>query len=201
MAKTPKNKSGIAVNRQALFGPRPLLEGEDSAAYDKLLAQITEALKPKDIIEELWVYDVLNLSWEVISWRQRKSRLIKANLHLGLKTVLSSLTTYVNAKELAENWAVGDAESVERVDELLSDADLSMDEVVAETIAIKISDIERFDRLIMNAEARRNAVLREIDRYRCSKSQPARRAIETVEDAEYTEIKAPQIAAETPHGQ
>src|SRR5262249_11588094 len=38
------------VGRLALFGPPPLLEGEDTAAYDELLARISGAVKPADIL-------------------------------------------------------------------------------------------------------------------------------------------------------
>ena len=43
------------VQRLALFGPPPLLEGEDAAAYDQLLARIYAAVKPLDIIYEIFV--------------------------------------------------------------------------------------------------------------------------------------------------
>jgi hypothetical protein len=37
-----------------------------------------------------------------------------------------------------------------------------------QTLSLTINDIERIDRIIMNAEARRNVVLRETDRHRSS---------------------------------
>jgi hypothetical protein len=40
---------------QALHPPPALLEGENKAAYDELLTQVTAAVKPKDILEEFWV--------------------------------------------------------------------------------------------------------------------------------------------------
>lgn len=204
MAKSRKTKSTVKPNRLILFGPPPLLEGEDAAAYDKLLALITETLKPQDIFEEFWVRDALDLSWEVLRWRRVKSQLVKANLHRGMKGVLERLTGYLNADALAGGWATGDEETVEQVNELLSQASLTMDEVIAETIAIKISDIERIDRLTMNAEVRRNAVLREVDRHRTNKSQALIAAIDTVEDVEYTEVAQIEPApfeAEESHGQ
>jgi len=48
---SPPQRAG----RLALFGPPPLLEGEDTAAYDELLVQISGAVKPADILEEIWV--------------------------------------------------------------------------------------------------------------------------------------------------
>jgi hypothetical protein len=43
-----------------------------------------------------------------------------------------------------------------------------MDSVMAQTLALKFDQVERIDRIIMGAEARRNAVLREVDRHRVS---------------------------------
>jgi hypothetical protein len=45
----------------ALFGPAPLFEGEDTAAYDELLVRISETVKPADIVEEIWVRDIVDL--------------------------------------------------------------------------------------------------------------------------------------------
>src|SRR5258707_11619318 len=37
------------------FGPAPLIEGEDAAAYDEFLVRISCAVRPVDIFEEIWV--------------------------------------------------------------------------------------------------------------------------------------------------
>ena len=66
------------VQRLALFGPPPLLEGEDAAAYDQLLARIYAAVKPLDIIDEIFVDDVVFSEWEVLRLRRLKSSLIRA---------------------------------------------------------------------------------------------------------------------------
>src|SRR5436190_11103678 len=52
---SPPERAG----RLALFGPPPLLEGEDTAAYDEFLVRISGAVKPADILEEIWVRDVV----------------------------------------------------------------------------------------------------------------------------------------------
>ena len=43
------------MQRLALFGPPPLLEGEDAAAYDQLVARIYAAINPTDIIDEILI--------------------------------------------------------------------------------------------------------------------------------------------------
>jgi transcriptional regulator of aromatic amino acid metabolism len=61
-AKTKSVKSAPSpLQRLALFGPPLLLEGKDAGAYEELLARICAAVKPTDIIDEMFVYDVMCL--------------------------------------------------------------------------------------------------------------------------------------------
>lgn len=183
----------IASTRLALFGPPPLLEGEDPAAYDELLARVSGAVKPADILEEIWVRDYVDLAWEILRLRRLKSQLLTANVHRGLKEILDRLCGYHHAEKLSADWANGDGDAIEEVDERLANAGLSKNEVMAQTLSVKIEDVERIDRMIMNAEARRNVVLREVDRHRAVLGQDLRRASRNVEDAEFVEIEAPKI--------
>lgn len=48
------------------------------------------------------------------------------------------------------------------------DTGLTNDAVMAQTLALKIDQVERIDRVIADAEARRNVALREIDRHRAT---------------------------------
>jgi hypothetical protein len=193
MAKNKKSVGKYAPTRLALFGPAPLLEGEDSAAYDELLARISSTIKPADILEEMWVRDVVDLSWENFRLRRLKSNLLNANAHRGLKTVLESITSPGVAILLPQKWAARDADAIEQVDELLASSDLTMDAVMAETLSYIIDDFERIDRMIMHTEARRNAILREVDRYRTSLGQALRRATNDIENSQILEISAQEI--------
>jgi hypothetical protein len=89
------------VQRLALFGPPLLLEGEDTVAYDALLARVCAAVKPVDIIDEIFINDVVVLQWEVLRWRRLKLSLISTR-------VLEALTRFVDqnlllyAKDLTE---------------------------------------------------------------------------------------------------
>jgi hypothetical protein len=50
----------------APFGPAPLIEGENAAAYDEFLIRISSAVRPADIFEEIWVRDIVDLVWEAL---------------------------------------------------------------------------------------------------------------------------------------
>lgn len=67
----------------AFFAPPPLIEGEDTAAYDDLLARISGAIKPSDILEEIWVRDVVDLTWDAFRLRRLKAKLLTATAHEG----------------------------------------------------------------------------------------------------------------------
>jgi len=74
----------LASARWTLFDQPYLLEGEDAATYEELLGGIRAAVKPVDIIDEMFIADVVSLEWEVLRWRRLKTSLIRAH---GLKAL------------------------------------------------------------------------------------------------------------------
>jgi hypothetical protein len=83
----------------SLFGSPQLLDGEDAAAYDSLSAQVRAAVKPLDVIEEMFVTDVVSLTWEVQRWRRLKSRLLRARGIEELEAFLGRELDYDNYRE------------------------------------------------------------------------------------------------------
>jgi len=95
VSRTNKRKTEIAApsvpgraQRLALFGPPPLIEGEDGAAYDQLLVRICSAVKPIDIIDEIFIADVVPSEWEVLRLRRLKWSLIRAPALEALENLL-----------------------------------------------------------------------------------------------------------------
>jgi hypothetical protein len=85
-AKRSKAKSVTSGSapRWTLFGQLPLLDGEDAAAYDELHARVYAAVKPVDVIDEMFIADVVALECEVLRWRRLKSSWIQEH---GLKAL------------------------------------------------------------------------------------------------------------------
>src|SRR5262249_21121313 len=103
MSRKSESKTEIAavpgqVQRLTVFGPPLLLEGEDAAAYDELLARICAAVKPADIIDEIFIADIVSLEWEVLRWRRLKWTLMQET---GLKALERFLV-----KQLESNYAL-----------------------------------------------------------------------------------------------
>ena len=165
-----------------------ILKGEDEEQYRQLLDEITRSVDPTDIIEQFWVRDVTDLLWEALRLRRLKGSLLHAATRQGLSSVLVTLVGPLNVEALAESWFSGEQSAKQKVDQLLKEAGLSFDIVLAEGLAAKLDHIERIDRMIASAEARRNAVLREISRHRDAVAARLARASQAIEEAEFAEV-------------
>lgn len=167
--RDPKTKSKIKAVTSAqvatprtmrLFDPPLLLEGEDAAAYDELLARVCAAVKPTDVIDEMFVNDVVYLQWEILRLRRLKLSLTKASLHQPLENFLTEALDYRQyrqdfeenlaeilqaklpedqAEELAHQYARSESAAVEKVNELLDAAD--MDNILDEARANKAIEL------------------------------------------------------------
>ena len=89
------------------LGPPPLIAGEDAAGYDELLARIAGTLQPADMLEQIWVRDVVDLVWEIFRLRRLKSALLTEAAHEGLTRVLG--TRLKDYSTSPEKWVRRDA--------------------------------------------------------------------------------------------
>ena len=89
MKKKSKSQSASkAVSPWSLFGSPPILEGEDAAAYDELFGRVCAAIKPVDVIDEMFMADVVASEWEFLRWSRLKLSLIRARALKALEDFL-----------------------------------------------------------------------------------------------------------------
>lgn len=134
------------------FGPPPLLDGEDAAVYDDLYARVAAAVRPADILEEIWVRDTVDLTWEVFRLRRLKVALFPPIVD-------------------------------EEPDEDVPDEDAS------DWLFKNVDIVDRIDLMIARAEARRNAMLHEVDRHRAVVAHNLRRSVAQIEGDDYRVIE------------
>ena len=172
----------------AIAGPPPLTaaERERAAGYDELLARVSETLQPSDVLEHIWIRDIVDLAWDVFRLRRMKVDLVSAASWEGMAKVLEPLCEGHLA--IARGWARRADWAMPRVEALFAAAEVTPGMLAAQTFAVRLGEIERVDRLLASAEARRNNALREIDLHRASFGLRLRHALQTVEDAEFNEI-------------
>jgi hypothetical protein len=177
------------------LGPAAFIPGESASGYDTLLARVSGAVKPADILEEIWTREVVDHVWEALRHRRLKASLMTACAGDGMKKVLASLGVS-DVIGLAQRWFARDLATVARIDALLEAAGLGIDTVMAQTLRLHIAEIERIERLVAAAEAARNTALREIERHRAGFAATLRRAAQAAGAIEYAEFEvvAPPIA-------
>jgi hypothetical protein len=208
-AKSPSRPRRTA-GRKAPFGPPPLIEGEDIAAYRKLLAEVSATVKPTDVLEEIWVHDIVDLVWEIWRLRRLKTNLLAATAHKGLQTVLEPLLDGLIDPEfqpgeatldLVQSWIARKPSAIRRADRILAAAGLTMHAVMALTLSHNIDAIERIDRMIALAEARRSHILEEVARHRATLGYELGRTVQQIDCDELRMIEAPPCDGNIPHDQ
>lgn len=186
----PVPAAPLTATARALGGP-PLIGGDDRAGYDALLASVTATVGPADPLEQAWVRDVVDLIWEALRLRRLKAALLTSSAGKGLDKVLTSIGVSGNrAYDLVPRWAARRHDAVAAVEAELDAAGLGMDHVMAQTLRLHINEVERIDRMVASAEARRAATLREIAGYRAELAARLRRAATAIEDAEFAVVEA-----------
>jgi hypothetical protein len=187
------------LDRVAGIAPAPLLPGEQEAEYATHVARIVAAAQPRDAIEDLLSRDVIDLSWEVLRLRRLKAGLLRAAVSSSIYRVMCRLGYEdVDAWKLASNWAAERKAAQKEVAGALRTAQLTMDDVMAETLEDKIDSFERFDRLLASSEVRRNNALREIERHRAALGAAVRQVIDDVQDAEFRDVETGEVGGAAP---
>jgi hypothetical protein len=167
-----------SVRRRNWAGEPTLLLGEDARGYDELLAEVSRVLVPHDVIEDMWIRDVVDLAWDVLRLRRIKANLLRVRAREALREVLDRLSE--DAFDLTRGWFARDAAAVDKVERALKSAGLSMDTVMAATLRQELEEIERIEAMIANAENRRGTALSEIERHRASFAEKLRGALDQV---------------------
>src|SRR5215469_5798437 len=136
-SKTKSNTSPLAkVQGLMLFGSSPLLiPGEDDDAYHEFFSRVRTAINPVDIIDEMFIADVVSLEWEVLRWRRLKSSLMRTR---GLEALEQFLGQHLDYCDHYQTHFEQDLAEILQ-DNLVE----GQTEVDAQSLAHKCAEIER----------------------------------------------------------
>jgi predicted glycoside hydrolase/deacetylase ChbG (UPF0249 family) len=149
---------------------------------------------PRDVVEEIWLRDILDLQWEVLRMRRLKSRILSSSSPSGLGSLLHRRANYRDVDALGQGGSQGNKESIKQVDRLLKQLGLSHDDVDAHSLLKTLDPLERIDRMIAQAEARRNNALREIEKSRETAARRMRAAL-SEEDGPLISVEAQEASS------
>src|SRR6201999_554509 len=164
-------------NFDILNATPPLLFGESAEQFEHVRAELEQEIKPKGIIEKIYLNDVLALMWEIIRLRRIKTNIIRnarlAALEIILVRIDSSLARGIGtdptseAKQLGAAWLEG-SNGEQLVEELLRQTQLDEGAIDAEAFRRVFPDVQQLDTMLNSLETRFSKTLRRIAEYRKS---------------------------------
>lgn len=193
-------QAAIPPHLEFLFNDRLLLPGENETHYNALRDGIFQHVKPVDIIEAMWVKDIVDLVWEAKRLRRWRNQALvqgraEAVADLIRPAFQSANSVHIEGitgpsiETLAAGWALGNAQSIEQLDKYLQQRNLGPEDVTARAFMRSLPEMERIDRQLFLSEQRRDALLREIDRKRAVFAQRIRNASTNALDVQDIETR------------
>ena len=158
----------------ALIPTVPLLLTESKDEFNLIRDTLNDQIKPRGIIEQMHVEDIAYLVWEILRLRRSKAAIVNLAFRAALKEVIKQLLikpgdlnfhVEEQSKNLAYEW-FSDPDVKKEIAGLLQQFNLDETAIEAEAFRRSADDLERIDRLMASAEARRDKALVCIAQYR-----------------------------------
>jgi hypothetical protein len=176
------------INKLTLLPKSPLLITEPADEFDALRDAFEREIKPRGIIEQMYVHDICSIVWEILRLRRCKAVIINSAFRSALENLLPQLLRQPyqvecdvrdEAKGLAHAWFT-DKEAKKRVSEILSQFELDEFAIEAQAIRSSSSDLELLDRMLTSLESRRDKALCCVAEYRASLAHQLRESADRV---------------------
>lgn len=174
-------KNEFMIRLQAICGEPTLLQIEDRDAYCALRDTIAAGVCPRDGVEAMWVQELTDITWE--GWRRKKLKpaLLRAAIPYALAALYRSAGKHNDANRLAAEYVNGAPQDKRRVEAQMAAMGFEADEINAKAYEITMNELYQLERLDAATDARRIAILREIDRHRAWAAAAVRNATLSVE--------------------
>ena len=177
-------------NELTLLPKLPLLITESADEFDALRDAFEQEIKPRGIIEQMYVHDMSAIVWEILRLRRCKVVVINSAFRSALQSLLTQLLRQPGqygyevedeAQTLAQSWFT-DQEAKKQVSEILSRFDLDESAIEAEAIRRSSAELELLERMLTSLESRRDKALGCVAEYRASLAHQLRESADRVID-------------------
>src|ERR1700734_702116 len=163
----------------------PLLNTESAEDFETLRNELRMEIKPKGLVEQIYVDEFASLLWEILRYRRYKVVMINDARLAALLAILWQLLSdddyefphpkETDVEDLARSWFY-DKKAQTKVAELLRK--FQMDETAIEVEAFRLcaGDLDRLERILAALEIRRDRALRSVAECRQHLSKQLREA-------------------------
>jgi hypothetical protein len=187
-------------NELALLPKVPVLITESADEFDALRDAFEREIKPRGIIEQMYVHDICAIVWEILRLRRCKVVSINSAFRSALEDLLERLLIEpgqysldrrqrIRAQVLAHLWFTdkeakkeADKEAKKEVSEILSEFELDESAIEAEAIRKSTAALELLDRMLSSLESRRDKALGCVAEYRASLARQLRESADRIID-------------------
>ena len=161
---------------------------------------------PADVIEEMFVRQFVDLTWESNRYAALKAAVVKTAIPSALQDILGppvdgswrfgAIDVYDEhgalkprpSLEYVNDYIRRDAQRIKEINDILRKASLTMKDVEFRAIELAIDKLDRINQIMSRLENRTKALLQEVDRHRRTLAADLHRAADTV-DGEFEEIE------------
>jgi hypothetical protein len=178
------NALTIPAELSAYSEPSFLLPGENRQQFEIIRDMLIDEVRPQTNIEWLWTLDLVELSWEILRYRDLKQRILHEHRQSAIKAILLRLdgagipaadvaTLATQSARSAADWRE-DPDAAVEIEARLRRHGFNDASVNAELFCQARDAFATFEKLLHAAQHRRIALLRAINARRASSKRLAK---------------------------
>jgi hypothetical protein len=152
-----------------LLGDPPLLSNEDPEVYAELISQVAQAVRPRHVLEWIWVREFADYTWEALRLRRFKALLIERERQRRIEAIRSEKNEpYLRAITGEFGLMTGELEEVKpkRRRKKPRIAELETERGAVSSFQDALPACERLEKLLASLELKRHMLLRDAPYYR-----------------------------------
>jgi hypothetical protein len=159
--------------RQTLIYQPALLSFESQRDYTQLEQAIRNYIGPRDTLEEVWTFEIIESEWEMQRYRRHKSQIVALAKPNALRNLMNLVLDVDESEidDLASRWYTNKAIK-KKINAKLREFGFDESSIGAEAYRLCIGDLAAIDHRLTILAARRDKVFRQIEDYRAGLSAP-----------------------------
>lgn len=196
----------LAELRQ-LFGPPPVLRSETTQSYDEIMTRLMEGFAPRNFIQQIYIKELADCTWEMARYTRHKTLTMEARFQQRLEFQTQRQRAAAQSKDtFAKGQARQGREAATTPDDVLDGLVKEIDDILLKPVAelahvcaleVVLVKLERVNKLLNAARARRNNILEQIEAYKAGLGQRLRRISDKIIATESAAVAAqPKQVAE-----
>jgi hypothetical protein len=159
---------------ETLLGTPVLAAGEKIEDYRAMVAEVSEAVQPKNLFDRLLVSDLCHAWWEEQRFRRQQAALPAATRLKALQCLLAAIGFEKDALTIATTYFGTDRGERDQAIALVRRFAITEDAISAQASEHNLPTISALDRLMANRQSRRDMIVKQYQRRKHKAAKPSR---------------------------